>query len=190
MGVTDHYEKKNDQGTAGGVFLGAGRKKPIDKITVSDIIGNCGYSTATFYRHFKDKYDLIVWAYTQSVSRTMDQIGKDGYPWNQTLLEGAMSFDANREVFANLLLHTSGHDAFISQMTEINYQALRAQILKSADKKNLDEQTDMYVRMYCMGTVCLTCDWILKRYHATAAEMAEVYENCLPQPLHPYLSNS
>ncbi len=171
-------------------FWELAEKKPIDKITVSDIIGNCGYSTATFYRHFKDKYDLIVWAYTQSVSQTMDQIGKDGYPWNQTLLEGAKKFDDNREVFANLLLHTSGHDAFISQMTEINYQALRAQILKSADKKNLDEQTDMYVRMYCMGTVCLTCDWILKRYHATAAEMAEVYENCLPQPLRPYLSNS
>ena len=33
--------------------------KPIDKITIKDIVGNCGYSPATFYRQFKDKYDLI-----------------------------------------------------------------------------------------------------------------------------------
>lgn len=33
--------------------------KPIDKITIKDIVDNCGYSPATFYRQFKDKYDLV-----------------------------------------------------------------------------------------------------------------------------------
>lgn len=28
----------------------------IDKITVKDIADNCGYSSATFYRQFQDKY--------------------------------------------------------------------------------------------------------------------------------------
>jgi len=105
-------------------FWELAESKPIDKITVGDIIRNCGYSAATFYRHFKDKYDLIVWAYTQSVAAAMNQIGVDGYPWNRTLLEGAKNFAANKDVFANLLLHTSGHDAFISHMTEMLYGSL------------------------------------------------------------------
>ena len=37
--------------------------RSVDKITVRDITDNCGYSTATFYRQFKDKYDLIAWQY-------------------------------------------------------------------------------------------------------------------------------
>ena len=87
-------------------------EKPIDRITVGDITRNCGYSTATFYRHFKDKYDLIVWAYTQTVADTMNQIGVDGYSWKQTLLEGAKLFMENRNVLASrtravLLLHPS-----------------------------------------------------------------------------------
>ena len=39
--------------------------KDIDKITVKDITDNCGYSPATFYRQFKDKYDLIAWEFPE-----------------------------------------------------------------------------------------------------------------------------
>lgn len=168
-------------------FREVAKSKDVDRITVRDIVENCGYSTATFYRQFRDKYDLIVWAYTQTVSRTMEQIGKDGYEWRQTLLEGARRFDSNRELLANLLLHTTGHDAFIHHMTEINYQALRKHILKARGEAALDETTDMYMRMYCMGTVCLTCEWILGRYRASPEQLAEVYEGGLPSPLKPLL---
>ena len=33
---------------------------PVDKITIRDIVDNCGYSSAAFYRNFSGKYDLIV----------------------------------------------------------------------------------------------------------------------------------
>ncbi len=168
-------------------FREMAKTRAVDKITVRDITENCGYSTATFYRHFRDKYDLIVWAYTQNVAKIMGQIGRDGYAWEHTLLEGARIFEDQREVFANLLLHTSGHDAFIRHMTEINYQALLDHIREISGRSISDEATDMYVRTYCMGTVCLTCDWILGRYHASPEELAEVYKACLPVPLRPML---
>lgn len=37
--------------------------KPVDKITVREIVENCGMSSATFYRYFHDKYELIAWIY-------------------------------------------------------------------------------------------------------------------------------
>jgi len=40
-------------------FRELAESKSVDKITVRDITQNCGYSAATFYRHFQDKYDLI-----------------------------------------------------------------------------------------------------------------------------------
>ena len=54
-------------------------KRTVDKITVRDIVDNCGYSTATFYRQFKDKYDLVAWYYTSGIAEVMDKIGEDGY---------------------------------------------------------------------------------------------------------------
>ena len=44
-------------------FMELSQKKDVDKITIKEIVGNCGLSPATFYRQFSDKYDLIAWAF-------------------------------------------------------------------------------------------------------------------------------
>ena len=36
-------------------------KKPLTKITISDITADCGMNRMTFYYHFKDIYDLVEW---------------------------------------------------------------------------------------------------------------------------------
>ena len=168
-------------------FREIAQKKPIDKITVKDIAENCGYSPATFYRHFKDKYDLIAWGYAQGVAEVMNRIGINHYPWKQTLLDGARNFQDEKEYLSNLILHTSGHESFVKYMTEINYTALRNYIVKASGEKEPDEKTEMYIRIYCLGTVSLTCEWILGQYHSTPEELAEIFENSLPTPLQPYL---
>ena len=33
----------------------------VEKITVTEIVETCGVTRQTFYRNFKDKYDLINW---------------------------------------------------------------------------------------------------------------------------------
>ena len=40
-------------------------KKPIDKITITDITVNCDISRQVFYRYFLDKKDLINWIYEE-----------------------------------------------------------------------------------------------------------------------------
>ncbi len=164
----------------------AGQKK-IDKITIRDITDNCGYSTATFYRHFSDKYDLVAWEYARGVVEIMDRIGVDEYEWKQTLLDGAKRFQEEKDYLTNLLLHTSGHDSFIRYMTEINYAELMKYLKKTNGRKELDKEIALCARLYCMGTVCLTCEWILGKYGETPEELADIYEKSLPLPLHPYL---
>ena len=146
-------------------FKELAQKKSVDKITVQDITNNCGYSTTTFYRHFKDKYDLIVWEHSCHVADIMAQIGTDGYRWSRTLIEGVNYYQQNKTYLSNLLRHTNGHDSFVRNMTENNYEALKGYILSSGKIDDLDEKTDMYIRIYCLGTVNLTCEWILDKYH-------------------------
>ena len=94
-------------------FYEVSQTKGIDKITVKDITTNCGYSPATFYRHFRDKYDLIAWAYSRAVSDITDRVGIEGYTWSEAMLDSARLFLQEKNYLSNLLLHTSGHDAFI-----------------------------------------------------------------------------
>jgi len=167
-------------------FRELAREKSFDKITVREIAENGGYSQATFYRQFKDKYDLIAWDYARGVEKIMDRIGND-YPWRQTLVDGAVSFQTHRGYLTNLLRHTGGHDSFVRYMTETNYNALRQYVMDNNGTDDLDERTDMYIRIYVLGTVNLTCEWILERYTASPEELADIYVNSLPSPLRPIL---
>ncbi|MCR5625169.1 MAG: TetR/AcrR family transcriptional regulator [Lachnospiraceae bacterium] len=168
-------------------FQELAKSKSVDKITVQEIVANCGYSTATFYRQFKDKYDLIAWDYTCKLEEIMDQTNYADYSWSDTLIDGAKYFQDNKEYLANLFLHTTGLDSFLQNMTEINDRRMRKYILQSGENVEIDEVTEMYIHMYCHGTVALTCDWVLGKYNVSIEELAVIYENGLPEPLRKYM---
>jgi len=48
---------------------------PLDKISVSEIVAECGTTRQTFYRNFKDKYDLVNWYFDNIVQKTIRKMG-------------------------------------------------------------------------------------------------------------------
>lgn len=46
-------------------------KKPLDKITISDLTDDCGISRMAFYYHFKDIYDLVEWSCMEDATRAL-----------------------------------------------------------------------------------------------------------------------
>ena len=70
-------------------FRELAQTKNIDKITVQDVVENCGYSAATFYRQFKDKYDLIAWDYALRLGELMTGLDREGYGWKEISIDGA-----------------------------------------------------------------------------------------------------
>ena len=66
--------------------------KPADRITVPNIIENCGYSKTTFYRLFRDKYDLMAWDYAHRLQAIVSRTEKADYEWRQILLDVALLY--------------------------------------------------------------------------------------------------
>ena len=77
-------------------FRELAENKNIDKITVKDITSNCGYSPATFYRHFTDKYDLIAWDYFTRIELIVSNVGKNSCPWRQAFIDGIKYCNENK----------------------------------------------------------------------------------------------
>ena len=57
-------------------FRELAENRPVNKITIQEIVDNCGFSPATFYRHFRDKYDLIAWDYVHRTTEIMKKSEK------------------------------------------------------------------------------------------------------------------
>lgn len=53
------------------------QKKPLSKITITEIVEDCGLNRMTFYYHFKDIYDLLEWVCVEDAEKAL--AGRSSY---------------------------------------------------------------------------------------------------------------
>ena len=51
------------------------QKKPLNKITVTELVDDCGMNRMTFYYHFKDIYDLLEWVCVEDTRKALAGMG-------------------------------------------------------------------------------------------------------------------
>src|SRR5574344_2031238 len=59
--------------------------KPLDKITVTDIVEDCGVNRQTFYYHFQDMADLVEWTCLEDADKAL-QDRKTYATWQEGFL--------------------------------------------------------------------------------------------------------
>lgn len=180
-------KRKNTKDILAESFMELAETKRIDKIRISDITDNCGMSAPTFYNHFKDKYDLLVWIHTDSVSSIMSKIDKNGYRWKDTLLEGARYYYSNRGYIINALKHTSGQDSFVGYVTANNIEMLAKEVRRKLMTEYIPPEIYGLIKMYVYGTVHFMLDWLIEDSALSPEQVAQMWEDGLPQPLQQYL---
>ena len=83
-------------------------KKPLDKISISDITNMCGINRSTFYYHFLDKNDLIEWIFHEEITKFFTTAKQDIWLLNtQHLLE---IFHDNQNFYYQALKITDFHN--------------------------------------------------------------------------------
>ena len=75
--------------------------KPIDKITVKDLVEECGVNRQTFYYHFDDVYDLLEWVFEEDANRVLpDEIYYD--EWREHVIMFFRYLQDNRSFVLNI----------------------------------------------------------------------------------------
>ena len=134
-------------------------KKPLDKVTISDITDDCGISRMTFYYHFKDIYDLIEWAFEEEASRILE--GKKDYDtWQQGYLRIFEDLNANKPFIMNVYRSIS-REKVENYLYRITYDLLIHVINEKAKGMNVrDEDKKFLANFYKYAFVGLVLDWI------------------------------
>ena len=78
-------------------LLELSQKKTVDKITVQQIVDESGLSLQTFYNHFKDKADLILWVHKSKFEELLSKLGKDGYTFHDLINENKIMAESDEE---------------------------------------------------------------------------------------------
>lgn len=82
--------------------------KPLSKITVSDIISDCGVNRKTFYYHFEDIYDLLKWTLDREAVDVVKQF--DLLSDYKKAIMFAMEYVENNKHILNCAFDTMGRD--------------------------------------------------------------------------------
>ena len=134
-------------------------KKPLTKITVSDIAADCGINRMTFYYHFKDIYDLVEWACLEDATRALDE-KKTCDTWQQGLLQIFEAVQQNKPFILNVYrcVHREQVEKYLQPL--VDHLLLDIIQEKSDGMTVRDEDKQFIAQIYSYIFIGLMLDWI------------------------------
>lgn len=83
-------------------------KKSFSKITVTEIVENCGYNRKTFYYHFENIYSLLRWMLEQDLLSVVDSNELTSDP--EKVIRFALSYIKQNRQLLTCVITELGHD--------------------------------------------------------------------------------
>ena len=133
--------------------------KPIDKITVKDLVEICGGNRQTFYYHFDDVYDLLEWVFEEDANRVLPSEVVYEH-WRDDVMM-FFKYLADNSVFA-LNIYNSNSRIYMLRYFKRRLQGcIRSFAIIVSDGKNIDRTDfEFVVEFYANGVVGLISQWL------------------------------
>ena len=137
------------------------KTKPLDKITIVDIVEDCEVNRQTFYYHFQDIYDLIEWIYTSEALKVIGD--KKTYDtWQEGFLHIFEYIENNRD-FVMSTYHSVSREHLETFLYQETYRLLINVVEEQAHNQSIrDEDKAFIANFYKYGFVGLILEWIGK----------------------------
>ncbi|MGL5414517.1 MAG: TetR/AcrR family transcriptional regulator C-terminal domain-containing protein [Clostridium sp.] len=135
------------------------KTKPINKITIGELSEECGLNRRTFYRHFKDIYDLLEWSYQTEIKNKIEAY-MDFEHWQKGLLDLFDYFYSNKETSISIIKYSRREylEKFLNALLLESIEPVMKQephyLKLSANKQNF------LIKFYSLSFTTLLINWI------------------------------
>jgi len=157
------------------------KQKPIEKITVMDIVKSCNTSRRTFYNHFIDKYDLISWIYISRAEKVLSCYNTSD-SWEQCMINTYKVLLDNADYFL-CVIDMEGQNSFYLQFTSHTYDYMRGIISSCLHSNNIPEDIDYALTAHVFGQVNCAVKWIRDSFIISPEQMAKYNIQNMPELL-------
>lgn len=132
-------------------FLSLAEHRNVDKITVKDLVDQCGISRQTFYYHFKDILEVIDWVIDRQINRVLVKSLEQSTP-EKAIGIFVSSITGKREEIRRAMLSDKG-----PYIQKALYQALLSYLQTLSRNKNASGPVDPYEQevalQFCAGGI-------------------------------------
>lgn len=134
-------------------------EKPLSKITVKEIVDDCGINRNSFYYHFQDIPSLVVEMLQEETDRLIQGSGKNE-SFEECLME-AIEFALNNRQAALNLYNSGNREAYQHYVNRIVCHIVRKYLEKAKEGIPVkSEDLDLMVDFYKNILVGIIIDWM------------------------------
>lgn len=134
-------------------------KKPFNKITVNDITELCGVNRMTFYYHFQDIYELMIWGLETRVLN-VDKSCTTYEHWQEGYVK-IFRFALERQTYITKIFQTMKQENLDHHLQRIVQDLVNAVINDRLQGKIMDEEDRAFTARICANMLISTMvDWI------------------------------
>lgn len=158
-------------------------KIEFDQITAKLIAEEAGISKATFYRYFKDKYEVMNYNY----KALLDSCLCRGDCHNYRDLYFHLFYTAQKEwKYLRYAFHSTGVNSFENYIYEYSL-ALAERITKeNRNGAGFTAEESLQCDVFCHGITFMYQNWIFGKYPISADRAADVLYDLMPDSLRHY----
>lgn len=159
-------------------------KKTFDEMSVLDIVGASGFTSRTFYNHFRSKYDLLFWSYVAADYRALQM--QDGDSSMRTCRDWI--FDSVRRIYddRNLLQGVFIERSWEDRLCETYIEhccRMACNFIVRRGVKRISGDTVRLMRHYFAGNIHESALWLAEADPMPVEEFAEFLVRAMPAPL-------
>ena len=145
-------------------------KKPLDKITITDITTDCGISRMAFYYHFKDIYDLVEWSCVEDGTKALQ--GKKTYDsWTEGLTQIFEAVLENKPFIMNVYRNVD-RERIENYLFKLTYDLIVGVVEEKSKGLNITEEDKKFIAdFYKYGFVGIMLEWIQEGMKADIEEL-------------------
>lgn len=134
-------------------------EKTLDKVTIQDIVDDCGVNRQTFYYHFQNIYDLIDWILLTEAIDTIES-QKTYETWQQGFLQVFEYVLANHSFITNIY-HSINREQLERYLYKVTYDLLIGVVNGQAKGINVREEDSRFIAdFYKFAFVGIMLDWV------------------------------
>ena len=134
-------------------------KKPLDKITITDLTTDCGISRMAFYYHFKDIYDLVEWSCVEDGAKAL-QGKKTSESWTEGLTQIFEAVLENKPFIMNVY-RNADRERMENYLYKLTYDLIAGVVEEKSKGLDLTEEDKKFIaNFYKYGFVGIMIEWI------------------------------
>jgi probable dihydroxyacetone kinase regulator len=145
---------------------------PLSRISVKDIVEDCGVNRQTFYYHFRDKYELVNWIYrTEAVEGIAD--ARDYAHWTEGIARIFSYLVDNRAFYVNAL-KAPGQDSFAGYLFEATHDLIMGVVNEVSGGLDVPMDERLFIAdFYDFAFVGMAARWIRAGMGESPREITE-----------------